>query len=159
MVKEESVLKIRPSRKVYIPYYLMVIFLLGVIIYVKYTERQLNDTAFWLVVIFSVGAIILTEIHRLGNSYEINERSVLHRNGYFTIVTKRTEFGSISDVDIKQNLWQRLFSYGHVHIFKFSEENPVHNIDNPHKFADFLERQISRTWASSGDESEKLNKD
>ena len=54
-----------------------------------------------MVLAFSVALIIATEIHRFGNLYEINDKSIIHTTGYFNILSKRVEFGAISDIDIE----------------------------------------------------------
>lgn len=140
--KEDDILKIRTSRKLYIPFYFMVFVLISVIIFVKIYRKPLNDMALNLVLIFAIAVIIATEIHRLGNSYEINKNSVIHRKGYFKIVSKRIEYGAISDIDIEQNPWQRIFSFGNIQIFKFSEKSIIRNINKPDHFVNFLAKKM-----------------
>lgn len=142
-MKKKSVLKVRNSRKIYIPLYFMIIVLLIVITYIKISGRPLDDMAFKFAMAFIIAVLIATEIHRLGNSYEIAINSVILRNGYFTIISKRIEFGAISDIDVKQNLWQRIFSYGNVQIFKFSEKSVIRNINKPFVFVNFLSKKMS----------------
>lgn len=139
--KEGDKLRIRNSRKMYIPFYFMSVALIAFIIYIKYIGKPLDDLAFKMSLAFVVAVLIAVEIHRLGNSYEINDNSVIHRRGYLTIVSKRLEFGAISDSDIRQNPWQRLLSYGDVEIHLYSKENRtiIKEINNPSKFVDFLQ--------------------
>ena len=66
-----EIFKVRNSRKLYAPFYMMIIVLLGVLVYIQYTGKPLNDMAFKMVLAFSVALIIATEIHRFGNLYEI----------------------------------------------------------------------------------------
>jgi len=149
MKKEEDKLKIRSSRKAYIPVYFMMLVLALIIIYILNSGKPLNDLAFKLASVFAVVIFIATEIHRLGNSYEINNNSIIHRSGYLNITSKRLEFGAISDSDVQQSIWQRLFSYGNVEIHLFSKENKtiVKNINHPYRFVDFLQRTMG---ANSG---------
>ncbi len=145
-VEEPDKLNVRNTRKVYIPLYFMAVGLLIVMIYIKASGRPLNDLALKIALIFSVSVLVYSEIHRFGNSYEINVNSVVHKKGYLSTVSKRAEFGAISDSDIKQTLWQRLFSYGDVEIHLYSKENKtvVKNISNPFGFVDFLEKKMSK---------------
>lgn len=144
-MKKKGVFKVRNSRKVYFLLYLMAVILLIAVTYIKISGRPLDDMAFKLVLAFVIAVLIATEIHRLGNSYEITENSVVLRKGYFTIISKRIEFGAISDIDVKQNLWQRLLSYGNVQIFKFSEKSIIKNINKPFKFVSFLSERMRST--------------
>jgi len=141
-VKEEEVLRIRNTRKVYIPFYLMVIALLAFIVYIKTSGRPLDDLAFKTSLAFIVATLVATEIHRMGNFYEINDNSVVHKKGYFTTVSKRIEFGAISDIDVEQNIWQRSFLFGNVQIFKFAEKSIIRNINRPFYFIGFLEKKM-----------------
>ena len=142
-MKKIGVLKVRNSRKIYIPLYFMIIVLLIVIIYIKISGRLLDDIAFKFAMAFIMAVLIATELHRLGNSYEITNNSIVLKNGYFTIISKRIEYGAISDIDVKQNLWQRIFSYGNIQIFKFSEKSVIRNINKPFIFVDFLSKKMS----------------
>ena len=143
--KEEDKLKIRNSRKTYIPIYFMMFVLALIIAYILNSGKPLNDLAFRLASVFVVVVFIATEIHRLGNSYEINDNSIIHKSGYFNITSRRLEFGAISDSDVQQSIWQRLFSYGNVEIHLFSKENKtvVKNINHPFKFIDFLQEKMN----------------
>ena len=138
----EEKLRIRNTRKVYLPFYMMVFVLIIFITYIKSSGMPLNNTALVLALAFSIAVLIATEIHRLGNAYEIEENSIVHKHGYFSIISKRIEFGAISDVDVKQNLWQRMFLFGDVQIFKFSEKSIIKNIDKPFYFVSFLEKKM-----------------
>ena len=132
----------RNSRKVYIPIYLMIIILLGLITYIKITNKPDNPNAVYSAVLFSFLLILGTEIHRLGNLYEITATALIHKKGYFTTIAKRIEFGAISDIDIRQNIWQKIFGFGNVLIYKFSEESSLKNIDNPSLFVEYLDRNM-----------------
>lgn len=135
-----DILRVRNSRKIYIPFYLMIIILVAVVIYIKLSGKPIDDTAFKLSLAFIIAVLIATEIHRLGNYYEINDNSVVHKNGYFSIVLKRLEFNAISDSHTNQTLLERLLSYGDVEIHMFAKENNliIKNINNPFKFVEFL---------------------
>lgn len=141
MIKE-GILKLRTSRKLYIPFYFMALVLIIFLVYIKFSERPLNEFSIKLVIAFIIIVIIVTEIHRLGNLYEINDRSVVHTNGYFSTVSKRVEFGAISDIDILQGPWQRIMKFGHITLFKFSEGPTLKNINRPKDFVDYLQNKM-----------------
>ncbi|MAH07021.1 hypothetical protein CMI38_02090 [Candidatus Pacearchaeota archaeon] len=138
-------LRVRNSRKLYIPFYLMVVVLFGVILYVQYVGKPLNNMAFNLVLVFTVVMLLATEIHRLGNVYEIHDNSIVHSNGYLKIRSKRIEFGALSDIDVEQTAWQRIFNFGDLILFKFAEGPTLRNLNKPHDFADIIEKEIVRT--------------
>jgi len=144
LAEDNEKLKTSNTRKLYIPLYSMVIILLGTISYIKFNNKPLSPIAFNISIIFSILIIIGTEIHRLGNSYEINNNAVIHRRGYFSIISKTIEFGAISDADIKQTLWQRIFNYGHVEIHRYSEFNKtlIKDINKPAEFQAFLQKKM-----------------
>lgn len=135
-----DILKARNSRKIYILFYLMIAIILIAIVYIKVSGRPLNNNALKLSLAFIIAVIIATEIHRIGNYYEINENSIIHKSGYFSTISKRLEFNAISDSHINQNLWQRLLNYGNIEIHMFARENNliIKNLDNPFKFVEFL---------------------
>lgn len=148
---KEITLEARTSRKLYIPLYLMIFALAVALIYIKINEKPLNNLALKLIFFFSLIIIIATEIHRLYDSYEIANTSVFHRKGFFTVITKRIQFGAISDSDVKQNLWQRIFSYGDVEIHMYSRESRaiIKDINNPGGFVKFLQDKMSKSGGRS----------
>lgn len=141
--KKEGRLRVRNSRKLYLPFYVMVAILIVMVIYIKFSGRPLHNIAFKSALLFFALVIIATEIHRLGNSYELTNDSIIHKKGYFTFTSKRIEFGAISDCDVRQTLWQRLFSYGNVEVHRFSEITIIKNINNPSLFLDFLGEKMN----------------
>lgn len=139
-----NILRTRTSRKFYVPFYVMIVILVFILIYIQVTGRPINSLALKIALVFSIIILIVTEVHRFGNSYEINDNSVIHKNGYLTILSKRLEFGAISDSDVTQNPWQRILSYGNVEIHLYSKENKtmIRNINNPNGFVDFLQKKM-----------------
>lgn len=152
MPESKEVIKIRNSRKVYFPVYLMIFILVLTITIIKISDKELNNLAFKGGLIFSLIILIFTEIHRFSNLYEINQNSLVHTKGIFVKKTKRVDLLSISDADSKQNPWQRLFKYGDVNINLFSGYNavPVKTINHPKKFVDFLEEKTRKKRIEEG---------
>ncbi|MEK6914712.1 MAG: PH domain-containing protein [Nanoarchaeota archaeon] len=141
-IYDGEILKVRNSRKLYIPFYLMIIFLIIFLSYIKFSNRPISDISFKLVLAFIILVIIVTEIHRLGNFYEVNDKSIIHTNGYFWTISKRIEFGAISDIDILQGPWQRMMKFGNIVLFKFSEGPILKNINRPKDFVDYLQTKM-----------------
>ena len=147
-----EILKVRNSRRVYLPFYFMIFILFGTMLYIKFSGRVVNDLALKLVIFFASLVVVITEIHRLGNSYEINDHSIVHKKGYFNIFSSRFEFGAISDSDVHQNLWHRLFSYGNVEVHLFSRDNriDIKNINDPYGFVKFLHNKMGNFRRRNG---------
>jgi len=120
----------------------MIVVLFCVIIYIQIVGKPLNPFTFELVIIFTVVTLIATEIHRLGNAYEIHEHSIVHKKGYLRIRSKRIEFSALSDLDVEQTLWQRIFSFGDIQLYKFSDGPVLKNLNNPHHFVDLIEKEV-----------------
>ncbi len=149
MVDEEEdkkdTLRVNNSRKLYIPIYIMILILVLVLSFANYSGKEIDDLAFKTVIVFSIVALISTEINRHMNSYEINSQSLIHRKGIITQITKRVDLTAISDADSNQHLMQRILNYGNVSVHLFSRDGaiPVHHINNPKKFVDFLEEKMN----------------
>ena len=139
---EGEVLRVRNSRKLYIPIYLMILILFCAVGFVKYSGKEVNNLAWKSVLIFSGFSILFAETHRLGNRYEINDGSFVHVKGILVRTTVKTDLSVISDVVIKQNPWQALLGYGNVHVVVYSEETPIKNVNNPLMVVSFLEDKM-----------------
>ena len=145
-------MRVRNSRKLYLPIYFMIFILIFTMTIIKISGKELSKFALEAVLAFSATLIIFTEIHRFVNLYEINQNSLIHSKGIFVKKTKRVDLLSISDADSKQNPWQWLFKYGDVNINLFSGYNavPVKTINHPKKFVDFLEEKTKKKRIEEG---------
>ena len=139
-------LKVRNSRKTYIPIYLMIIILISILIYLTVMKKPLNSLTFKLILAFSLISISASEIHRLYDSYELIRSSLVHTKGYFTKESRKMDLSAISDLLIVQNIWQRIFSYGNINVTLFSGENAIQikNINNPSHLVDKILERLNR---------------
>ena len=141
---KSNVMKVRTSRKIYIPIYLMIFVLVSAVVFIKYRGFLINKYVLILVVVFIVLAIKYTEIHRFSRWYEVNSNSLVHKEGILSKKIKNLDLCAISDIDVSQNLWQRLLGYGNISVRLFSEvsHTEIKNINDPAKFGNFLEKMM-----------------
>ena len=137
-------MKVSNSRKIYLPVYLMIFVLITIVFFIKQNGLVLSKPVFILVILFILFSIKFTELHRWSNSYAITKDSFVHIKGILNRKTRSMDFLAISDIELRQNVWQRLINYGDVSVRLYSGEsdNPAKNINNPKKFADCLEKMI-----------------
>lgn len=142
---DKEVFSVRGSRKLYIPIYLMAIFLIAVIVIIKIKGLDLNKGVMILVALFVFVSIKMTELHRLNHKYTIKSPSLIHTEGILNKNSRRVDLFAISDVDVVQSLWQRILNFGDVGVRLFSAESltPIKHINQPTKFAETLEREMA----------------
>ncbi|MFH1801524.1 MAG: PH domain-containing protein [archaeon] len=160
--EETGIMRIRTSRKYYLPFYIMVFILLSVVIYIKIEGYPINKISFYSAIIFCVLVLKFTEFHRYNSLYEINQDSLVHVQGILTPskAVRRIDFFAISYIAFDQNWWQRIFRFGNVNVRLFARDSTtmVKNIDKPEKFSKFLEhsinekRRITKTSSAMGRE-------
>lgn len=140
---EKPILITRNSRKMYTPVYIMILILLGSMVFIKFQGLTLSMLALVSVGIFTILGIKVTEIHRLGNKYEINPLSLIHTQGYFAINAKRIDLDSISHLEVMQTAWQRILNFGDIEVKMFAESGTIlKNINHPHKVATLFEQKM-----------------
>ena len=142
---EDEMMKVRTSRKVYLPVYFMIIVLFATIGYIYFSGKEVGELAFRAVLIFTIGAFLFTEGYRFQNLYAIDNQSIIHVRGILFKKTKRTDLTSVSDVELIQNPWQILLNYGNVEVSVFSKDNStnVKNINRPLEFMTFLQKKMA----------------
>jgi uncharacterized membrane protein YdbT with pleckstrin-like domain len=139
----EPILIARNSRKLYLPVYIMIFFLFVSIAIIKINGLTLSMVAIISVAVFTILGIKITEVHRLGNKYEINPLSLIHTKGYFSTHSKRIDLDSISHMEVMQTAWQRMLNYGDIQVMMFGEEAAtLKNINRPHKIASLFEEKM-----------------
>lgn len=143
---ERSILKVRTSRKVYLLFYLMVAALWIIIFHLHRSGTPPGKTAIIFAIIFTLIVIKSTELHRLSIFYEITSGDLVDAKGIFNRRSKRTDYFAVSDIDVMQNLWQRLLNFGDVNVHLYSTENlvSVKNINKPYKFARALSNTMDK---------------
>ena len=148
----EKIAKIRTSRKLYIPYYAMILTLIGLVIFAQIKGISLHKYVFWGVFVFCALIIKYVEVHRLRNTYEIHSDALVHSSGLLSQKVKSIDFFAISDLDVSQTIFQRLLNFGDVNVRLFSKDSTtcVKDITNPREFARVLEETISKRRATIG---------
>ena len=142
---KEEIVKIRGSRKLYLPIYLMIIVLILFLAVIKINNLEITKIGLFSSIAFIILGIKATEIHRLNNKYEVNPASLVHTTGYFNKMSKRLDFHSVSDISLSQNFWQRILGYGDINVSIFASEasTTLKNIASPNKFIELLETRAS----------------
>jgi len=154
MVEGKEVMKVRTSRKSYFLIYVMIFILVIAMVVIKIYGEDVNKFLFQAVLIFSGILIIFIEVHRLSIFFEVTSISLVHSKGIIAKTTRKVDLSSISDVDSKQSVWQRILGYGDVDVRMFSRDSTlkIKNINNPKKFANFLDKKMNekRSQSSGG---------
>lgn len=151
--KQSSRRIIRSSRKGYIPYYFMILVLLGVLAFIKLNNLPLNKNAFIASIVFMVLIIKLTEVHRYTHHYDITPTSLEKVEGFIFRKVKRMNYGSISQLHLTQSPWDKFLNIGTVEISQFSDtiRTEIKNINKPREFLDAISEMMHHKGKYSGD--------
>jgi uncharacterized membrane protein YdbT with pleckstrin-like domain len=147
MAKKKLLLKVRCSRKKFIPYYLMVLILSFLLINLVIIKKNPISKFAWITsIIFIVMGIKLPEYHRLKDWWGATETSLIQNLGIFDKNVREIDFSSISDLDLEQPLFKRILNYGNVNVRLFLNETSISikNINNPGQFIERLQEIISK---------------
>jgi len=146
MIDKKDVDKFKMSRKRYIPIYTMIVLLFALIIYIKIRELPLNQLALLGTVVFSILGVGLTEIHRVKDSYHITSEHVEHYSGYIAKAVKKIHLKSITDIDARQGMWERIIGYGSINVQSASGSNHiiVRHVNKPGNFIEILEKRMQK---------------
>ena len=152
IVDEKILMKLRCSRKWYLPIYLMIAVVIGLVVFIIVSGLSLNKYSLFSAILFVIFGIKLTEVHRLINTYELTENYLIYSKGLFTTNIKRIFIPTISDLILDQTPWQRMLNFGSVDIRRYAEGPAVHlkNIDKPGDFIDLLEERLQLHFPTSG---------
>ncbi|MFH1608269.1 MAG: PH domain-containing protein [archaeon] len=141
----EEVFRTSNTRRMYVPFYFLFIISIIFLLIYRLFDASLSFGLFWYAILAIFIGIILTEIHRLYQSYEINLLSVIDTRGYLSKKSKRMDLLAISDIEIHQTFFQRILCYGDIHISLISGQvAKMTNIKNPHNFAGIIERKMRK---------------
>lgn len=144
--KKGEYMRARISRRHFLPLYLMILALFGIIVYFYWTGREINQTAVILAAIFSIILIKKIELERFSTYYEINPDNLKEVSGILSKKVKNVSYHSISDVCVSQTPWQRLLNYGNVRVKMFAEDatSIIKDIPHPEDFVDFMGQTMNK---------------
>ena len=139
-------MRARNSRKIYFFFYLAAVAISIGVFYYLMTGKEITKPMLWGMGIFLILGIKATEIHRFRNLYEIQPDGFVHTIGVINKLSKKRDLFSISDVEVSQNILQRILGFGTVHVIQFSKDSAIYvkNINRPHEFANVLQQAISK---------------
>jgi membrane protein YdbS with pleckstrin-like domain len=146
MKKKREKAVIRSSRKGYLIYYLMAIFIGIILIYIKLNDLPLPKNLLIASIAFIILLIKSTEIHRLTHHYDIAPHTLEKVEGIFFQKVKRMNYGSISQLHLTQNPLEKLLNIGTVEIAQFSEtiRTDIKNINKPKEFLHEISKMIKK---------------
>ena len=144
--KKGEYIRARVSRRHFLPLYLMVLALFGIILYFYIIQKEVNQIAVIAAAIFSIILMKKIELERFSTYYEINPDNLREVSGLVGKKVKNVNYHSISDVSVSQTPWQRLLNYGNVRVKMFAEDatSIIKNIPNPEGFVEFMEQKINQ---------------
>lgn len=142
--KKEKKQVIRTSRKSYIPFYLMVLAVIVTLLVIVFTGRPLPRNNLIASILFVIIVIKLTELHRFTHHYDITPHALEIVEGILYRRIKRLNYGSISQLHLNQNLWEKLIDVGSVEIAQFSEtiRTEIKKVNKPHEFLKALSKMV-----------------
>lgn len=114
MAIEEPVLKLRPSRIGFIKEYSLILFLIWIIVLLKFLNFGLNVFGLAAATVFILVLLSSVEIERLRNVYKITPSHVIVERGIISKKRQSVFFSNIADISVQQNITQRLCGFGDV---------------------------------------------
>jgi len=141
---KKTIRTIQNTRKVFIPIYLMALILIIALIYLYKNDYTINILSLTLSGIFLFFCIKYTEIHRMSHIWRINYNNFEHSSGIINKRIKKLDYLSISDIEVHQNVLQRLFDYGDIVIHQFAETLIIKSINEPKKVAEIIQEAIEQ---------------
>ena len=135
------------SRKAFFLEYVMAIIAIAILLAIAAKGLEVNGILIILVGIAAIAGLIMPELKRIKEKCIITNESVTVKMGILNKREHQFQLSTITDVNYRQNLWQRLLRYGTLVIRSFSHagrEIYVGNIDNPKRTMDAISKLVGR---------------
>ena len=124
------------SRKAFFLEYVMAFIAIAILLAISVKGLEVNGILVIFVGIAAILGLSMPELKRIREKCIITNESVTVKRGILNKREHQFQLSTITDVNYRQNLWQRLLRYGTLVIRSFSHagrEIYVGNIDNPKK--------------------------
>lgn len=141
MDKELFLIKVKVSRKAFLPLYFLILVVIGTLGFLYFKGYAVNRVSLIASFVFSVFAIKLIEIERQRDWWAVTNTSLVQSTGILNKNVKEIDFSSISDLDLDKPLFKRFLNYGNVNVRVFFNENSIciRDINQPERFIEFLQ--------------------
>lgn len=144
--KEEILMEFRVSRKAFWVEYGCGLFLLGLMGFLYYKRINLGEGISYFALGLAFFSLASAEVSRRAHRCEVTPSKLVIVNGLIRRNKKHIYMKSISDIDVRQGLVQRLLNYGVIHIKSASGESSleIRDIDEPERRMEELEEIIEK---------------
>jgi len=135
------------SRKAFFLEYVMAFIAIAILFSISIKGLQVNGILIIIVGIAAILGLSMPELKRIREKCIITNESVTVKRGILNKREHQFQLSTITDVNYRQNLWQRLLRYGTLVIRSFSHagrEIYVGNIDNPKRAMAAISRLVDQ---------------
>lgn len=145
-------MKVRRSRKKYIPLYIMVLALILFILFLRSRGFEISRFAMITSIIFIFLVLKFSELHRFKDWWAVSENKLVQSMGIFDKNVREIGFSSISDLDVHQPFFKRVLGYGTVNVRLFLNETSIKipDINRPERFVETLQGLMSNSGGKNG---------
>lgn len=152
MGRGKYILKVRRSRKRYLPLYFMIFFLIFLLSYLYFQGFELSRVAIIVSFVFIFSVVKFIEIHRIKDWWAISNNKLVQSLGIFNKDFREIGFSSISDLDIHQPFLKRCLGYGTVNVRLFLNETSIKipDINKPERFVETLHGLMTNSGGKNG---------
>ncbi|HLD33344.1 MAG TPA: PH domain-containing protein [Candidatus Nanoarchaeia archaeon] len=123
---------LRETRKQFIVYYLFGIFLVAWVIYLVLQGRRLSGMSFLLVAAIAAGSVVVPEMFRAWSRTIVTHQKVEVLSGILHKRHRNFFPNNISDIHVRQRLFQRVLNYGKITLTSQSQEISLGTVNDPH---------------------------
>lgn len=139
-------MSLRRSRKSFWPEYLCSLFLISLIGAFYYQGKDLDRGITYFVLGLALVLIASAEVSRAVHRCKVTPSKIMIIDGLVKQSTRHIYIEAISDIDVRQNLLQRMLGYGKIRISSMSGEGSleIKDVDSPEIRIKELERVIEK---------------
>jgi uncharacterized membrane protein YdbT with pleckstrin-like domain len=135
---------LKESRKTFAGGYLLVLLLTAWIVVLKQRGVVIEAPALTLSAIVVAGGLLLPEVARSWQTCVVKKNKIELTSGVIRKRHRKFFTNTVTDIHVRQNLWQRLLNYGTIKVSSFSQHGEIRlgNVDNPHDCVVQIEKII-----------------
>lgn len=145
-LEERDIMVLRKSRRSFLLEYGCALVLLILLALLRLKHVKISQSVVYLVLVLAFLFLASAEISRLAHRGKVTSSKLVIINGLIKQSKKHIYLGSISDIDVKQSFFQRIFNYGKIHIKSMSGEGSleIKDIANPGEKMEEIEEIIEK---------------
>ncbi len=135
-------IRIMSAQRGFVHYYLLALALLGIVVYHVQNGTYIHPALLGTILSIALIGVVYPNIKRYAKYCTVAPEQIVYHEGLLHKRRKSFFVSSLTDIDVHQNLWQRIIGCGDLVVKSYEGPVVIRNISQPRETAEYVEHLV-----------------